>query len=83
MEIRANEVILILFFRRVFLRSDTMVNFCVDAGIRFVTTSAGNPTKYIGVLKDAGITVYHAVPRLNGALKAADAGVDGLVVEGT
>ena len=66
-----------------FLKDDSMVNFCVDAGVRFVTTSAGDPTKYIGVLKDAGITVYHAVPTLEGALKAANAGVDGLVVEGT
>ena len=66
-----------------FLKDDSMVNFCVDAGVRFVTTSAGDPTKYIGVLKDAGITVYHAVPSLEGALKAANAGVDGLVVEGT
>ena len=66
-----------------FLKDDSMVNFCVDAGVRFVTTSAGDPTKYIGVLKDAGITVYHAVPSLDGALKAVNAGVDGLVVEGT
>ena len=66
-----------------FLKDDSMVNFCVDDGVRFVTTSAGDPTKYIGVLKDAGITVYHAVPSLEGALKAANAGVDGLVVEGT
>ena len=66
-----------------FLKDDSMLNFCVDAGVRFVTTSAGDPTKYIGVLKDAGITVYHAVPSLEGALKAANAGVDGLVVEGT
>ena len=40
-------------------------------------------TKYDGTLKDAGITVYHAVPSLDGAIKAANAGVDGLVVEGT
>ena len=66
-----------------FLKDDSMVNFCVDAGVRFVTTSAGDPTKYIGVLKDAGITVYHAVPSLEGALIAANGGVDGLVVEGT
>ena len=66
-----------------FLRDDSMVNFCVEAGVKFVTTSAGDPTKYVGVLKDAGITVYHAVPSLEGALKAAKAGVDGLVVEGT
>ena len=66
-----------------FLKDDSMVNFCVDSGVKFVTTSAGDPTKYVGILKDAGITVYHAVPSLEGALKAANAGVDGLVVEGT
>ena len=66
-----------------FLQDDSMVKFCVDSGVKFVTTSAGDPTKYVGILKDAGITVYHAVPSLAGAIKAADAGVDGLVVEGT
>tara|TARA_B100000945_G_C20378281_1_gene595772 strand:- start:117 stop:1040 length:924 start_codon:yes stop_codon:yes gene_type:complete len=66
-----------------FLQDDSMVKFCVDVGVKFVTTSAGDPTKYVGILKDAGITVYHAVPSLAGAIKAADAGVDGLVVEGT
>ena len=66
-----------------FLQDDSMVKFCVDAGVKFVTTSAGDPTKYVGILKDAGIVVYHAVPSLAGAIKAADAGVDGLVVEGT
>ena len=66
-----------------FLKDDSMVKFCVDAGVKFVTTSGGDPTKYISVLKDAGITVYHAVPSLQGAIKAANAGVDGLVIEGT
>ena len=66
-----------------FLQDDSMVKFCVEAGVKFVTTSAGDPTKYVDILKDAGITVYHAVPSLAGAIKAANAGVDGLVVEGT
>jgi enoyl-[acyl-carrier protein] reductase II len=51
--------------------------------VKFVTTSAGDPSKYIDILKYAGITVYHAVPSVEGAIKAADCGVDGLVVEGT
>ena len=66
-----------------FLKDDSMVKFCVDAGVKFVTTSAGDPTKYVSVLKEAGITVYHAVPSLEGAIKAINAGIDGLVVEGT
>ena len=66
-----------------FLKDDSMVKFCVDAGVKFVTTSAGDPTKYVSVLKEAGITVYHAVPSLDGAIKAINSGIDGLVVEGT
>ena len=66
-----------------FLKDESMVDLVVEQGINFVTTSAGDPAKYIGILKDAGITVYHAVPSLEGAKKAFNAGVDGLVVEGT
>jgi enoyl-[acyl-carrier protein] reductase II len=55
----------------------------LEQGIKFVTTSAGDPGKYIHILKDAGIKVFHAVPSVAGAIKAADAGVDGLVIEGT
>jgi enoyl-[acyl-carrier protein] reductase II len=66
-----------------FLKDDSMLEFCVQHGVNFVTTSAGDPSKYIDKLKNAGITVYHAVPSVEGALKAANCGVDGLVVEGT
>ena len=66
-----------------FLQDDSMVDFCVSHGVKFVTTSAGDPSKYIETLKYAGITVYHAVPSVQGAVKAANAGIDGLVVEGT
>ena len=41
-----------------------MVDFIVEHGVNFVTTSAGDPGKYIDVLKSADITVYHAVPSL-------------------
>ena len=58
------------------------LDFVIDQGVRFVTTSAGSPTKYTSTLKAAGLTVYHVVPTLQAALKAVDAGVDGLVVEG-
>jgi enoyl-[acyl-carrier protein] reductase II len=65
-----------------FLRDDAMLKFVCASGVRFVTTSAGSPAKFVKPLKDAGITVYHAVPTLDAALKCVDAGVDGLVVEG-
>jgi enoyl-[acyl-carrier protein] reductase II len=65
-----------------FLKDDAMLRFVCEAGIRFVTTSAGSPAKFIQPLHDAGIVVYHAVPTLDLALKCEDAGIDGLVVEG-
>jgi len=66
-----------------FVRDPAIVDFVVEQGVRFVTTSAGDPTKYTARLKDAGLTVFHVVPSLRAALKAVDAGVDGLVVEGS
>lgn len=65
-----------------FVRDPHIVQFVIDRGIKFVTTSAGDPTKYTKQLKDAGLVVFHVVPTLRAAFKAVDAGVDGLVVEG-
>ena len=67
---------------QLFVRDASIVDFVAENGVTFVTTSAGDPTKYTQALKDAGLTVFHVVPSLRGALKAVDAGVDGLVVEG-
>ena len=66
-----------------FVRDPNIVQFVIDQGVKFVTTSAGNPERYTKELKDAGLTVFHVVPSLDAALKAVDAGVDGLVVEGS
>jgi enoyl-[acyl-carrier protein] reductase II len=65
-----------------FVKDPDIVQFVVDQGISFVTTSAGSPMKYTQPLKEAGLTVFHVVPTLRAAQKAIDAGVDGLVVEG-
>lgn len=65
-----------------FVRDPDIVGFVIDQGVPFVTTSAGDPTRYTAALKEAGLTVYHVVPTLRGATKAVEAGVDGLVVEG-
>ena len=67
---------------QLFVRDPSIVDFVVEQGVKFVTTSAGDPTKYTSKLKEAGLTVFHVVPTLSAALKAVDAGVDGLVVEG-
>ena len=65
-----------------FVRDPNIVQFVVDQDIKFVTTSAGSPTRYTDDLKAAGITVFHVIPTLAGAIKAVEAGVDGLIVEG-
>ena len=65
-----------------FLQDDAMLKFVCASGVKFVTTSAGSPAKFIAPLKGAGITVYHAVPTVDTAMKCVDAGIDGLVVEG-
>lgn len=67
---------------QMFVRDPSIVDFVVEQGVRFVTTSAGDPRQYTSTLKAAGLTVFHVVPTLSAALKAVDAGVDGLVVEG-
>ena len=59
-----------------------IVAFVAEQGVRFVTTSAGDPSVLTARLHDVGITVFHVVPHLRGAMKAIAAGVDGLVVEG-
>jgi enoyl-[acyl-carrier protein] reductase II len=65
-----------------FVRDPDIVRFVVDQGVKFVTTSAGDPNRYCSALKAAGLTVFHVVPSLHAALRAVEAGVDGLVVEG-
>ena len=66
-----------------FARDPRIVDMIVEEEITFVTTSAGSPSKYTPILKDAGMTVFHVVPTLRAAMKAIDADVDGLVVEGS
>jgi enoyl-[acyl-carrier protein] reductase II len=65
-----------------FVRDPAIVDFVIDQGVTFVTTSAGNPERYTEQLKRAGLTVFHVVPSLSAAVKAVECGVDGLVVEG-
>lgn len=64
------------------VRDPGIVDFVHDQGVRFVTTSAGDPGEFTKALHEAGITVFHVVPHLRGALKAVAAGIDGIVAEG-
>jgi enoyl-[acyl-carrier protein] reductase II len=64
------------------VRDPGIVDFVHDQGVRFVTTSAGDPARFTDTLHEAGITVFHVVPNLRAAMKAIAAGVDGIVAEG-
>ena len=63
-------------------KDPSVVEVLAEAGIRVVTTSSGDPSLLTDRLHEAGIAVFHVVGTLRNALKAVDAGVDGLVVEG-
>ena len=65
-----------------YVKGSNIIDFVIEQGIKFVTTSSGSPSVCTRDFQAAGITVFHVVPTLDMALKAIDAGVDGLVVEG-
>ena len=63
-------------------QTDEIMEIIVREGVKIVFTSAGNPRKYTGFLKEKGITVVHVVANKKFALKAQEAGVDAIVAEG-
>ena len=65
-----------------FVKGTNVIDFVIEQGLKFVTTSSGSPDLCTQVFQEAGIKVFHVVPTLDMGLKALDAGVDGLVVEG-
>ncbi len=62
--------------------ADEMAGMVVEEGVRFITTGAGNPTKYMARWKEAGILVYPVVAAVALAKLLARAGADGLIAEG-
>ena len=65
-----------------YVKGTNIIDFVIEQGIKFVTTSSGSPNVCTSTFQEAGIKVFHVVPTLDMALKAIDCGVDGLVVEG-
>jgi len=61
---------------------DELIDIILEEKIKIIFTSAGNPKKYTSFFQEKGITVVHVVPGLKFALKAQDAGVDAVVIEG-
>lgn len=65
-----------------YVKGTNVIDFVIEQGIKFVTTSSGSPSVCTKAFQEAGIKVFHVVPTLDMALKAIDCGVDGLIVEG-
>jgi enoyl-[acyl-carrier protein] reductase II len=61
---------------------EEIMDIIVEEDVKIVFTSAGNPKTWTKWLQDKGITVVHVVSSLKFALKAQEAGVDAIVVEG-
>ncbi len=65
--------------RRYHERMVVWVEQALEEGVRFFVTSLGNPRWVVNRVHGAGGVVYHDVTERKWALKAVDAGVDGLI----
>ncbi len=64
-------------------QADAFAKIVVEEGVRFVTTGAGNPGKYMESWKTAGITVMPVVAATVLAKHLVKCGADLLIAEGT
>jgi len=62
--------------------ADELVNVVINRGVKIVFTSAGNPKKFIDLLKANDVIVTHVVPTIKFGKKAEAAGCDAVVGEG-
>jgi enoyl-[acyl-carrier protein] reductase II len=63
-------------------RVDEVLDWVLDGRTPLLVTCVGEPTPIARRTRDAGVLLYHQIGSLNDALRAVDAGVDGLIVEG-
>ncbi len=61
---------------------DRQIEVILREGVKIVITAAGNPVKWVPMLKEQGLTVAHVVANVKGALKAVEAGADAVIAEG-
>ena len=62
--------------------AEDIARIIVEEGVKFVTTGAGNPGRYIPAWKDAGITVMPVVAAAVLARRLSRYGVDAFIAEG-
>ncbi len=63
--------------------ADAVANIVVEEGVPVVTTGAGNPEKYMGMWKAAGVKVIPVVASVAMAKRMERCGADAIVAEGT
>ena len=63
--------------------NEAILEVLAEAGVKTVTTSAGSPKKIYPKIKELGMKGLHVTLAASLALKAADAGADGVIVSGT
>lgn len=66
-------------FKKYQVRMDEWIDIALEEGVRFFLTALGHPGSVVQRIHDAGGIVYHDVINRKFALKAVEAGVDGLV----
>ena len=64
-------------------QSDEMAEVVVQEGVKFVTTGAGNPAKYMKMWKENGVFVMPVVASVALAKKMEQEGADAIIAEGT
>ncbi len=62
--------------------ADRLIDVAIEEQISVIITSAGNPAKFTGYIKERGPRVCHVVPSVRLAQKAEGSGVDLIVAEG-
>ena len=63
--------------------NEAIIDILAEAGVKAVTTSAGSPKKIYPRIKEVGLKALHVALAAPLALKATEAGADGVVVSGT
>jgi len=62
--------------------ADELIKVTIDEGIKIIFSSAGNPAKFIDILKKNDVKVIHVVASVKQGFKAESVGCDAVVGEG-
>ncbi len=63
-------------------RLDEVLDWALDGRTAFLVTAVGSPAEIVSRVHDAGVKLYHQTGSLTDAVRAVEAGADGLIVEG-